>query len=366
MIEIDRLSKTYGGRQVVADLSLTIDEGALCVLLGPSGCGKSTTLRMINRLIPFDSGEIRVQGEDIRRIPPEELRRRIGYAIQSTGLFPHWRIEDNIATVPRLLGWPQQKLRDRVTELLELFRLNPETYRHKYPHELSGGEQQRVAIARAMIKTPAVFLFDEPLSNLDAKLRNHMRVEIARLHQRLGTTTIYVTHDQLEAMTLADRVVLLRDGRIEQVGTPRELFERPRTQFAASFVGTPAINFLDMKAHREKSETVLLRGNMAIRLRSGRLALGDGAPVVVGLRPAHLHRGPANGDAGRLSGRVDLVEFLGNEALATFQVGEVDVTALLPGRDPPGVGELIEVGIHGDDVHVFDAKTGLSLVHDVH
>jgi multiple sugar transport system ATP-binding protein len=213
-----------------------------------------------------------------------------------------------------------------------------------------------------MIKTPAVFLFDEPLSNLDAKLRGHMRVEIARLHQRLGATTIYVTHDQLEAMTLADRVVLLKDGRIEQVGTPREIFERPRTLFAASFVGTPAINFLDMKAHREKSETVLLRGNTAIRLPSERVAVADGAPVVVGLRPAHLHRGSANGDAGRLSGRVELIEFLGNEALATFQVGEVDVTALLPGRDPPNVGETIEVGMHADDVHVFDATTGLSLV----
>jgi multiple sugar transport system ATP-binding protein len=219
-----------------------------------------------------------------------------------------------------------------------------------------------IKAARAMIKTPAVFLFDEPLSNLDAKLRNHMRVEIARLHKRLGTTTIYVTHDQLEAMTLADRIVLLKDGRIEQVGTPREIFERPRTQFAASFVGTPAMNFLEMTAHRANSDTALLHGNTAIRLPSERLIVDDGAPVVVGLRPAHLHRGSANGDAGCLSGRVDLIEFLGNEALATFQVGEVDVTAMLSGRDPPSVGDLIEVAIHRDDVHVFDATTGLSLI----
>jgi multiple sugar transport system ATP-binding protein len=237
-----------------------------------------------------------------------------------------------------------------------------ERFLDRRPAELSGGEQQRVAIARAMIKTPAVFLFDEPLSNLDAKLRNHMRVEIARLHQRLGTTTIYVTHDQLEAMTLADRIVLFKDGRIEQVGTPREIFEKPRTLFAASFVGTPAINFLEMTAHRQKSETVLLRGGTALRLPSERVVVEDGAPVVVGLRPAHLHRGSANRDAGRLSGRVDLIEFLGNEALATFQVGEVDVTALLSGRDPPSVGDMIEVAIHGDDVHVFDATTGLSLI----
>ena len=278
---------------------------------------------------------------------------------QNYALYPHMSVYDNIAFGLRRLKTPKPEIDRRVNEVAAVLRLEEKLSRR--PAELSGGEQQRVAIARAMIKTPAVFLFDEPLSNLDAKLRHHMRVEIARLHQRLGTTTIYVTHDQLEAMTLADRIVLLKDGRIEQVATPREIFEKPRTLFAASFIGTPAINFLEMNACREKTGTVLKRGETAIRLPSEHLAVGDGAPVVVGFRPAHLHQVSASTDAGRLSGRVDLIEFLGNEALATFQVEGVEVTALLAGRDPPSVGDVIDVGVHGQDVHVFDATTGLSL-----
>ena len=357
-ISCQKIVKTFGLTTVVHDVDLDVTDNEFVVLLGPSGCGKSTILRMIAGLEEITSGLISIDGRVVNDLLPRD--RNVAMVFQDYALYPHMSVYDNIAFGLRRLRTPKPDIDRRVREVAAVLRLEP--FLDRRPADLSGGEQQRVAIARAMIKTPAVFLFDEPLSNLDAKLRNHMRVEIARLHQRLGATTIYVTHDQLEAMTLADRIVLLKDGRIEQVGTPREIFERPRTQFAASFVGTPAINLLDMKAHREKSETVLLRGNTAIRVPSERLVVNDGAPVVVGLRPAHLHRGSANGDAGRLSGKVDLIEFLGNEALATFQVGEVDVTALLPGRDPPSVGDMIEVAIHCDDVHVFDAKTGLSLV----
>ncbi len=361
-ISCQKVVKSYGPTTVVHEVDLSVNDKEFVVLLGPSGCGKSTILRMIAGLEEISGGLISIGGRVVNDLLPRD--RNVAMVFQNYALYPHMSAYDNIAFGLRRLRTPTAEIDRRVNDVAAVLHL--EQLLDRRPAELSGGEQQRVAIARAMIKTPAVFLFDEPLSNLDAKLRHHMRVEIARLHRRLGTTTIYVTHDQLEAMTLADRIVLLKDGRIEQEGTPRELFERPRTQFAASFIGTPAINLLEMKAHCEKTGTVLVRGNTAIRLPSERLAAKDGAPVIVGFRPAHLHRHESNGEAGRLSGKVDLIEFLGNEALATFEVGGVDVTALLPEQAPPGVGDPIDVGVHVRDVHVFDAATGMSLVRDSH
>ena len=244
---------------------------------------------MIAGLEDISGGEIAIDGRVVNDLLPRD--RDVAMVFQNYALYPHMSAYDNIAFGLRRLRIAKAEIDARVKEVAAVLRLEPLFARR--PSELSGGEQQRVAIARAMIKTPAVFLFDEPLCNLDAKLRNHMRIEIARLHQRLGTTTIYVTHDQLEAMTLADRIVLLKDGRIEQIGTPREIFERPRTQFAASFVGTPAINFLEMTAYRDKASVVMTRGETAIRLPNERLTVSDGAPVVVGVRPAHLRLGPA-------------------------------------------------------------------------
>jgi multiple sugar transport system ATP-binding protein len=357
-ISCQKVVKSFGPMTVVHGVDLHVMDKEFVVLLGPSGCGKSTILRMIAGLEDISSGVISIGDRVVNELLPRD--RNVAMVFQNYALYPHMSVYDNIAFGLRRLRTPKVEINRRVKDVAAVLRLEPMLSRR--PAELSGGEQQRVAIARAMIKTPEVFLFDEPLSNLDAKLRHHMRVEIARLHQRLGTTTIYVTHDQLEAMTLADRIVLLKDGRIEQVATPREIFESPRTLFAASFIGTPAINFLEMKAHREKTETALRRGDTVIRLPSETLAVGDATPVVVGFRPAHLHRGAAADDAGRLSGRVDLIEFLGNEALATFQVDGVEVTALLPGRDSPSVGDVIEVGLRADDVHAFDAATGLSLL----
>jgi osmoprotectant transport system ATP-binding protein len=212
MIELDQVRKQYDGKPVVEDLSLSVPEGAFCVLLGPSGCGKSTTLRMINRLVPFDSGMIRIAGEDVRAVPPEALRRRIGYAIQSIGLFPHWHVEDNIATVPRLLNWPRARIRDRVTELLELLRLDPESYRHKYPHQLSGGEQQRFAIARALVNDPTVLLADEPTGNLDLEAGAAV-LALLRAGADEGRAVVLVTHERA-ASEIADRVLRLDAGRL--------------------------------------------------------------------------------------------------------------------------------------------------------
>ncbi|HTZ37764.1 MAG TPA: ABC transporter ATP-binding protein [Stellaceae bacterium] len=241
MIDIDRVSKSYDGRTVVRELTLSVPEGSLCVLLGPSGCGKSTTLRMINRLVPFDSGAIRVGGEDVRAVAPEALRRRIGYVIQSVGLFPHWQIADNIATVPRLLGWPAARVGARVDELLALLRLDPETYRSKYPHQLSGGEQQRVGVARALAADPEVLLMDEPFGAVDPLTRDALQAELLHIHRATKKTIVFVTHDIEEALRLATTIALFERGRLAQAGTPAELVERPAADFVREFIGAQGL-----------------------------------------------------------------------------------------------------------------------------
>jgi osmoprotectant transport system ATP-binding protein len=237
MIELDKVSKSYGERRVVDSLSLIIGAGELCVLLGSSGCGKSTTLRMINRLIPTDSGSIRVGREDVTRVPAEALRRRIGYAIQSIGLFPHWTVEDNIATVPRLLKWRPPRVSKRVTELLQLFRLDPETYRRKYPHQLSGGEQQRVGVARALAADPEVLLMDEPFAAVDPITRDALQTELAHIHRATAKTIVFVTHDIEEALRLATVIAIMDRGQIVQLGPPLDILEHPANDFVRDFVG---------------------------------------------------------------------------------------------------------------------------------
>ena len=264
MIELEHVGKTYDGRIVVDDLSLSVPKGAFCVLLGPSGCGKSTTLRMINRLVPADSGTIRVGGEDVTAIPPEALRRRIGYAIQSTGLFPHWRVADNIATVPRLLGWPRERVEARVSELLTLLRLDPATYRSKFPHQLSGGEQQRVGVARALAADPDLLLMDEPFAAVDPITRDALQGEIARIHRETGKTVVFVTHDIEEALRLASVIAILDRGRVAQIGTPLEIVENPASDFVGEFVGAQGIG-LKLLSVRKVAE----------RMRAGETAAGE-------------------------------------------------------------------------------------------
>jgi osmoprotectant transport system ATP-binding protein len=268
MIEIDEVTKSYGDRRVVDGLSLYVDAGAFCVLLGSSGCGKSTTLRMINRLIPIDSGWIRVGGIEVTRIPPETLRRRIGYAIQSIGLFPHWTVEDNIATVPRLLKWPKARVGDRVTELLELFRLDPLTYRGKYPHQLSGGEQQRVGVARALAADPELLLMDEPFAAVDPITRDGLQAELLRIHRATGKTIVFVTHDIEEALRLATVIAIMDRGRIVQIGTPLAILEQPANEFVGDFVGRQGLG-LKLLSVRKVGD----------RLRPGESA--EGEPVAL-------------------------------------------------------------------------------------
>jgi osmoprotectant transport system ATP-binding protein len=298
MIELEHVCKAYDGRVIVDDLSLAVPPGAFCVLLGPSGCGKSTTLRMINRLVDFDSGAIRVGDDDVRATSPEALRRRIGYVIQSTGLFPHWRIGDNIATVPRLLGWPRERVAARVDELLRLLRLNPATYHDKFPHQLSGGEQQRVGVARALAANPDVLLMDEPFAAVDPITRDALQVEIARIHRETGKTIIFVTHDIEEALRLATVIAILDKGRVAQLGTPIDIVENPASDFVRDFVGAQGIG-LKLLSVRRVAERVRADesadgepvaadatlaealGLMAAR-RCDRLAVADASGQVVG------------------------------------------------------------------------------------
>jgi osmoprotectant transport system ATP-binding protein len=306
MIEIERVSKAYDSRRVVDELSLSVPEGAFCVLLGPSGCGKSTILRMINRLVAFDSGAIRVGGEDVRQVPPEILRRRIGYAIQSIGLFPHWRVEDNIATVPRLLNWPRQRVRDRVTELLELLRLDPETYRSKYPHQLSGGEQQRVGVARALAADPELLLMDEPFAAVDPVTRFALQGEIVRIQQATKKTVVFVTHDIEEALRLASDIAIIERGRLAQWGTPLDLLEHPASAFVAEFVGGDASGL-----------KLLSLRTVAERMHPGEQAAGEKLPSDATLRDAlaamaarHTDRLPVVDGAGRPVGAISLADLV--------------------------------------------------------
>ena len=306
MIELEHISKRYDGRPVVDDLSLTVPDGAFCILLGPSGCGKSTTLRMINRLVPFDSGAIRIAGKDIRDVPEEALRRRIGYAIQSIGLFPHWTVEDNIATVPRLLNWPGRRIRDRVTELLELLRLDPESYRRKYPHQLSSGEQQRIGVARALAADPELLLMDEPFGAVDPITRDALQNEIARVHAATKKTIVFVTHDIEEALRLATVIAILERGRLAQWGAPIDIVEHPASAFVRDFVGGEGSG-LKLLGLRKIAE----------RMRLGESAVGLPLSADASLREAlaamterHTDRLPVADASGRAIGIIMLADLV--------------------------------------------------------
>ena len=306
MIELEHISKRYDGRPVVDDLSLTVPDGAFCILLGPSGCGKSTTLRMINRLVPFDSGAIRIAGEDIRDVPEEALRRRIGYAIQSIGLFPHWTVEDNIATVPRLLNWPGRRIRDRVTELLELLRLDPESYRRKYPHQLSGGEQQRIGVARALAADPELLLMDEPFGAVDPITRDALQNEIARIHAATKKTIVFVTHDIEEALRLATVIAILERGRLAQWGAPIDIVEHPASAFVRDFVGGEGSG-LKLLGLRKIAERMRLGGSAVGLPLSADASLRD---ALAAMTERHTDRLPVADASGRAIGIIMLADLV--------------------------------------------------------
>jgi len=356
-----QLHKEYDNKvTVLQPFDLEIADGEFIVLLGPSGCGKSTLLRMVAGLEDISGGELLIGGTVVNDLPPRE--RNVAMVFQNYALYPHMTVYDNIAFGLRRLKVPRPDIDKRVREVAEVLSLT--ALLERKPRAMSGGQQQRTAIARAMIKTPQVFLFDEPLSNLDAKLRAQLRGDIKRLHRRLRTTTLYVTHDQLEAMTLADRVVLMKGGHIEQIGTPAEIYNHPQTLFAAGFIGTPAMNLLEGSIEHGDGLPVLCCGDYHWPLRTARYAgLEAGRKVVFGLRPNHLHV-QADGTAAASPGLdcvVDLVELLGAEALLSFQCGSVAVSALLPVSNAsavPQVGDKLHLVFAEENMHLFDAGSG--------
>jgi len=342
-LQLKGVEKMFGALRAIKGVDLSIEKGEFVVFVGPSGCGKSTLLRMIAGLTEIDGGSLQLDGRDITRLPSS--KRDLAMVFQSYALYPHMSVADNMSFALRLANVDKKIIEEKVGRAAQILNLTP--YLQRTPKELSGGQRQRVAIGRAIVRAPKVFLFDEPLSNLDAALRGQTRVEIAKLHRDLGATTIYVTHDQVEAMTLADRVVVLRDGAIEQVGSPLELYDRPANQFVAQFIGTPQMNVVD---------TAKLP---ALRAVVGATGAADG---YIGVRPEKVMVRAAG--TGQLAGRVELVESLGADTLIYANVGGdgggsnsgVQLVARQAARTELRPGDPVGLDIAPASFHLFDRQ----------
>ena len=348
-VSLERVVKRYDDVQVVHGLDLAVEEGEFCVFVGPSGCGKSTLLRMVAGLEETTSGRIRIGDRDVTTEDP--ARRGVAMVFQTYALYPHMTVEQNMSFGLRMNGHPAAEIRERVAEASRILRL--EEYLRRKPKALSGGQRQRVAIGRAIVRGPEVFLFDEPLSNLDAELRVEMRVEIARLHQEIGATMIYVTHDQVEAMTLADKIVVLREGRIEQIGAPMDLYRDPDNRFVAGFIGSPAMNFLDGTVAEEGVDVPALQAV----LRQDAVLPPSGARVSVGLRPEHITLDPAG-----TTHRVSLTEALGGVSYAYLEsvTGE-RVVVEERGDERVSARETVGLSFEARHLRIFDADSGLRI-----
>jgi len=349
------IRKDFGRVQVIKGIDLEIADKEFVVFVGPSGCGKSTLLRLVAGLEDASAGDILIGGKVVNTTPPKD--RNIAMVFQNYALYPHMTVARNMGFGLRAAKTPAPEIDRRVRAAAEMLGLQELLGRR--PGELSGGQRQRVAMGRALVREPQVFLFDEPLSNLDAQLRNQVRTEIKKLHQQVRTTAIYVTHDQMEAMTLADRIVLLRDGRIEQVGTPTELFERPANRFVAGFIGSPAMNFF---AGRLEGDVIVLPW---MRLPCPKLAAApaDGR-VTLGIRPEDVLAGEdTHGvpEACRFQAMVGVVEPMGSESLLVISAGNTDMQVRLIGRAFPQPGATMGFAVNPGELHVFDAENGRTL-----
>ncbi|CDN92690.1 ABC transporter ATP-binding protein [Agrobacterium tumefaciens] len=354
-VELKDITKSYASLDVIHGISLDIADGEFIALVGPSGCGKSTLLRMIAGLEEITGGDILIGDRVVNGMTPRE--RNIAMVFQSYALYPHMTVAENMGFNLKLAGQPKNVIEERVAEAARMLDLGKLLDRK--PSQLSGGQRQRVAMGRAVVRNPAVFLFDEPLSNLDAKLRVQMRSEIKTLHQKVGTTSIYVTHDQIEAMTLADRVVVLNHGRIEQQGTPLELYKTPANLFVAAFIGSPAMNLIEGVVDGEGDQPAArLKDGTAIRIAATR-RVKRGQPVTIGLRPEHI--GSTIGGDISLSGRTVLVEPTGAQTHVVFELAGDQVTAVVDGEQPVKVNTPFAATVHHERVHVFDRASGLAL-----
>ena len=351
-VSLNGIVKAYGAVQVVHGIDLEVAEKEFVVLVGPSGCGKSTTLRMIAGLEEISGGDLSIDGRRVNRVAPKD--RDVAMVFQNYALYPHLNVADNMAFGLRIRKMPKDEIKTTIDDVAEILGLTP--YLERRPADLSGGQRQRVAMGRAIVRHPKVFLFDEPLSNLDAKLRTQMRAEIKRLHNRLGVTSVYVTHDQVEAMTLADRIVVMNDGAIEQVGTPMELFNNPANTFVAGFLGSPPMNQLKGTLTASGAKV----GNTEIKL-DGAINGHAGRDVIVGIRPEHVTLTPEQGTS-TLPISLDLVEPLGSEALLHARYGDDNLVFKAETHgDIKHLSGVSEVHVPSSLVKVFDAETGRAL-----
>jgi multiple sugar transport system ATP-binding protein len=347
-VAIERVEKAFGQTKVIHGVDVAIDDGEFCVLVGPSGCGKSTLLRMIAGLEEISGGRIQIGGKVVNDVPPKE--RDIAMVFQNYALYPHMKVRDNMAFALMLAKRPQAEIDKRVAEASAILGLDP--YLDRYPRQLSGGQRQRVAMGRAIVRNPQVFLFDEPLSNLDAKLRVSMRTEIKALHQRLKTTSIYVTHDQIEAMTMADKIVVMRDGIVEQIGSPLQLYDHPANTFVAAFIGSPAMNLI---------EGIWDAGG--VRIGDAHVAVPrpmraqNGQKVLLGTRPEHLE--PRDG--GALAAKVEVIEPTGADTMLMCSLGGHELTVVVRDRVTLRPGDPVRLAPMAEKLHVFDAASGKSL-----
>ncbi len=351
-LHLDNIKKRYGSLDILHGIDLAVEDGEFVVLVGPSGCGKSTLLRMIAGLETVSDGEIRIGGRRANEVPPQ--KRNISMVFQSYALFPHMTVKDNITFGPRIRHENAQETEDKLKRAASILNLG--AYLDRRPGQLSGGQRQRVAMGRSIVRNPDLFLFDEPLSNLDAKLRVQMRTEIKALHHKFESTIIYVTHDQIEAMTMADRIVVMNGGRIEQVGTPLELYDRPANLFVAGFLGSPAMSFIEgtvLNSNREPSVRLPDGITVPVIIPSA----PDGAKVILGIRPEHYRLDPT----GPIRLVVNVIEPTGSESHIYGHVGTSEVRAVFRDRISVHPGETLHLSVAPEKIHLFDASTGLRL-----
>ena len=354
-VSFEDVTKRFDSTEAVKNLSLEIADGEFLVLVGPSGCGKSTALRMLAGLEEATEGRILIGDRVVNDVPPGA--RDVAMVFQSYALYPHMTVYDNLAFGLRNQKVDKGEIDRRVHEAAKILDLEPLIKRK--PKQLSGGQRQRVALGRAIVREPAAFLMDEPLSNLDAQLRVATRAEILKLQQRLGTTTVYVTHDQVEAMTMGDRIAVMRQGVLQQVGTPEELYTNPRNVFVAGFIGSPAMNLIPVELGAENGKTVLerdgFRAELPERFAGGLGSRADG--LILGFRPEHLRLATAGEEETRIPAVADVVEYLGDEQLVHLRAGEVDLIAKLTVDQRVRVGESVSLAVPASKLHVFERES---------
>jgi multiple sugar transport system ATP-binding protein len=352
-VKLVNVSKRFGRQVAVKNLSLDVADGSFVCLLGPSGCGKTTTLRMVAGLEKPDSGDIYIGGVRVNDLPPHE--RDIAMVFQFYAIYPGMTVFDNMAFPLKQRGWSKNDINRRVREIAEILQIS--NLLDKDAMSLTVGEKQRVALGRAMVRDPRVFLLDEPLTNLDARLRSRMRVELKMLHQRIKTTTIYVTHDQLEAMTLADKIGVMNLGELQQYETPDNLYNSPANVFVAGFIGTPTMNLVECRVSRRDGEPVLVAEGFTLSLNGRLRGLHEGHELIIGLRPTEIAVDRVE-KASDLTGRVEVLEPIGDKAILDISVGKTLFRVVVPKTSDIHIGETVSLYAESDKIHIFDKKTG--------